>query len=284
MFENAILVLLYGKSISESNTLSSIKKLTVQFPDAKLVVWNNGPARFNNYDITELIKLGYQVEIIESLNNQSLAKIYNQFIRENSARRYVLLDDDSVLNDDYVSAAISTGSDNIAMPIITFNGKVQSPSIDHKRYSKPLELKEHNRVLTIGSGLVIGNKIVEKIRANYGNVFDKRFYLYDVDTTFCIRLYKAKLSPYIIIIPGFEHSLSRLTKESKQMTEFRRLERSYALGLRFRYYTPLMKAIFLSLKTSLSALSKLCVGKRYKVTSLHLWRAFLLGKHYRAKM
>lgn len=281
MFEHAILVLLYNKEISDANTLRSLHTSECQFPNARLVIWNNGPQPLTDTDCSLLMELGYDVCIKETLNNESLAKIYNQFIAENKADKYILLDDDSALNSGFIEAASKINSAQVGMPIITYEGKIQSPTIDHKRYSKPVNLTAKNKVRTIGSGLVIGSEVVNKLNSLYESVFDERFYLYDVDTTFCLRLFQGNLTYNIKIIQGFEHSLSRLTQESTKLREFRRLERSCALGLRFRYYSPLIKSVFLVLKTAFGALRKSIVGKQYKVVFLQFLKAFVKGKHYR---
>ena len=113
-------------------------------------------------------------------------------------------------------------------------------------------------------------------------MFDERFYLYGVDTTFCFRLFESDLIKYVKIISGFDHSLSRLGTENSKMTKFRRIERSYERGLKLRYYVPLPKAIYLLLKTGTSVLQRLCMGKRYQVSFLYVLKAFLSGKHYRS--
>lgn len=281
MLETAILVLLYNKEISEANTLRSLLTLPIQFSNSRLVIWNNGPNKLVNTDCDAFKQLGYEVSIKETLNNESLAVIYNQFIAENESEKYIFLDDDSALTNHYVSESSKLSGTQLGMPIITSEGKIQSPSIDHKRYSKPINLTAKNKVRTIGSGLVIGGSVINKLNELYGSAFDERFYLYDVDTTFCLRLYQSKLTPQIQIISGFEHSLSRLTIESSELSEFRRKERSCALGLRFRYYVPITKAVLLVLKTFLGGLRKGLVGKQYKVSLPHFIKAYILGKHYR---
>ena len=102
MFETAILILLYNKEIKDSSTINSLACTDYHYPNAKLVIWNNGPAPFKSTDCTKLESLGYAVAVKETLNNKSLAVIYNKFLVENAAERYVLLDDDSELNPAYI--------------------------------------------------------------------------------------------------------------------------------------------------------------------------------------
>lgn len=281
MFQTAILVLLYNKEIFESNTITSLIKSDVSYSDAKVVIWNNGPVELKNKNCSVLSDLGYTVTIIETINNESLAVIYNRFIQETDAAKYILLDDDSELSKEFINASAASQSCHLSLPIISSEGKVQYPSIDRKRYSLATKIYPNSKVTTIGSGLVIGQDIADALKQRYNNVFDERFYLYGVDTTFCFRLFESDLIKYVKIISGFDHSLSRLGTENSKMTKFRRIERSYERGLKLRYYVPLPKAIYLLLKTGSSVLQRLCMGKRYQVSFLYVLKAFVSGKHYR---
>lgn len=283
MLETAILVLLYNKEMKDSSTLNSLMKSTVQYSKAKIVIWNNGPKKLDITACPELSHLGYQIEVVETISNDSLAVIYNRFIKANSAKKYILLDDDSELSEEFISASANSQPEHLSLPVITNNGKVQYPSIDRKRYSSKTTIKDHSRVTTIGSGLVIGINIVNALNQHYKSVFDERFYLYGVDTTFCLRVNESNQVKNIQLISGFDHSLSKLESESTKMNNFRRIERSYERGLKLRYYVPLPRAIFLLLKTATSALKRRLVGKRYQVRFLYVLKAFLSGKHYRNK-
>ncbi|WP_409439010.1 hypothetical protein [Psychromonas sp. GE-S-Ul-11] len=282
MLETAILVLLYNKEIKDSSTLNSLIKSTAQYSNAKIVIWNNGPKKLNSVNSQALIDLGYQTEIVETVTNDSLAVIYNRFIKANQAKKYILLDDDSELSEQFIKASALSKPEHLSLPIITSNGKVQYPSIDRKRYSSETIIKDSSRVTTIGSGLVLGINIVNALNEYYNSVFDERFYLYGVDTTFCLRVNESEQVKHVKLITGFDHSLSKLEMESETMTRFRRIERSYELGLKLRYYMPLSKTLFLLLKTGTSVLKRLCLGKRYKVSFLYVVKAFLSGKHYRS--
>ncbi|WP_413693983.1 hypothetical protein [Psychromonas sp. KJ10-2] len=282
MLETAILVLLYNKEMKDSSTLNSLMKSTVQYSKAKIVIWNNGPKKLNIVNSQDLIDLGYQIEVVETISNDSLAVIYNRFIKANPAKKYILLDDDSELSEEFISASANSQPEHLSLPIITSNGKVQYPSIDRKRYSSLTEIKPESRIMTIGSGLVIGREVVNALKQHYKSVFDERFYLYGVDTTFCLRVNKSGQAKSVKLITGFDHSLSKLENETIKMVRFRRIERSYELGLKLRYYIPLSRSLFFLLKTGTSVLKRLCLGKRYKVSFLYVVKAFISGKHYRS--
>lgn len=283
MFETAILVLLYNKEITESNTINTLMESKAQYPNARLVIWNNGPQQLKSRDCTLLQSLGYDVVLEETLNNESLAVIYNKFISGNRAEKYILLDDDSALNAEYILASSQSKPTDISMPLISSEGKVETPHINGKPYSPETELTSNSKVITIGSGLVIGDDITDILKENYNDVFDERFYLYGVDTTFCLRIFNSKLANRINIISGFNHSLSRLEKEDLKTTKFRRLERSYDQGLTLKYYYPLSKAIYILFQRSYHTSKRKLSMQPHDIDFLPLFKAFLFGKHYRTK-
>lgn len=283
MFDTAMLVLLYNKEINQSSTISSIVDSSVRYTNAKIVIWNNGPKPLKERNISSLSALGYQVKIMETLHNESLAVIYNQFISETNATRYILLDDDSRLNDDYISSSLLNDQFSVSMPVITARDKIEFPKVNTIPYSSTCRITTTSKVTTIGSGLVIGSKIGEQLKLAYGNIFDERFYLYGVDTTFCLRLFAQKLTDKIKIIRGFRHSLSRLEQESPEKVEFRKLERSYDYGLTLRYYYPRSQAISILVPAAISMTKRYILKQSSDFKLLPLLKSFIVGKHYRKK-
>lgn len=282
MYQTAILVLLYNKKISESKTLSTLAASYYQFSNAKLVIWNNGPKRLKAIDVSIFTDLGYQVQIEETINNESLAIIYNSFIRNNEAEKYIFLDDDSTLNADYIKAASESDSSVISMPIITSGGEVENPTINSISFDFNKKIVSTDTVMTIGSGLVIGRSIVLKLQERFNSVFDERFYFYGVDTTFCHRLKMSKLVENIRIITGFEHSLSRLETESNTMYKFRRKERSYDLGMTLRYYYSIRRSVYILAVVTLHILKCALLKKKSLFSLPLLFRAYVTGKHYKS--
>lgn len=281
MFDTAIIVLLYNKEIGESNTLSSLTSSEVQFNDAKLVIWNNGPKKLVDTDVSTFTNLGYEVHIEETLHNESLAVIYNSFINDNQAKKYILLDDDSNLNGGYIKAACDSTRSVVSMPIISSAGKVENPKINSIVYNKEQNITPNDEVITIGSGLVVGREIVFELLKRFSTVFDERFYLYGVDTTFCHRLAMSKLIGSVRVIAGFEHSLSRLDVESEQVTKFRQRERSYDFGMTLRYYYSLPRSVYLLARITLHVFKCITLNKRRVFSLRFLFKAYLTGKHYR---
>lgn len=282
MFDTAVLVLLYNKEIKESTTINTLLESDIQYPNTKIVIWNNGPNKLKVNKCDTLTRLGYEQTVEETLNNESLAVIYNRFIAENSAQKYIFLDDDSILNSEYICASIKSKRDVVSMPVIRFGGTVLSPKVDDFPYSKEVKINESSKVMTIGSGLVIGSEIVDNFKRKYKDVFDERFYLYGVDSSFCLRLFNNNLTCMVRIIPGFEHFLSRLEKEGEKIIAFRKLERSYDTGLTLRYYYPLSHAIFKLLRIFLGFCKRKVLKQTTPILLLPLFKAFWTGKHYRS--
>ncbi|MDO6635796.1 hypothetical protein Q4540_04725 [Pseudoalteromonas carrageenovora] len=283
MFDTAMLVLLYNKEINQSSTISSIVDSSARYTNTKIVIWNNGPEPLKERNTSSLSALGYKVEIMETLNNESLAVIYNRFIDVVKADKYILLDDDSKLNDDYINASRSNGKNNVAMPLISSNGVIEAPFINYVPYRLTLEIAPTDKIITIGSGLVIGSQIAAQIKDKHGDIFDERFYLYGVDSTFCLRLFALKLTDKIRLIDGFDHSLSRLEREDKGITEFRLKERSYDTGLTLRYYYPPLKAVYSLFRITITNFKKTLLKEAPCDNLVYLYKSFFSGKHYRDK-
>lgn len=279
----SFLVLLYNKEIQYSNTLNQLLDSKLSFANCQLTIWNNGPAPLVNRDVDAFEKLGFSVTITETLENRSLAKIYNQFVDSIQSDKYVILDDDSILNDGYLSDVLAVKSDEVCIPIIRMNDEVKGPRINKKMIKEPTLFSNCDRISAIGSGTVLGAKVADKIKAKEGTIFDERFFFYGVDTTFFLRLNRVEEHIPFRVINNFSHSLSRYEKESERVREFRKKERSCTTALRLRHYKPLPNGFLLYLKHMISSFSKVISGKEAKIDFKEFTRAYLSGNHYRAK-
>ncbi|HED2159663.1 TPA: hypothetical protein R4X75_000079 [Klebsiella pneumoniae] len=281
-YENLLLIVLYDKHPKDSKTIASILQ-NDSLNNTKVILWNNGPSRIEIADaIAEFRQHGYLCDFIETIENNSLAYIYNYVIANFSSKRYILLDHDSSLTTNYLQDLKLVETDQIGMPQIFFKRKLVNPCLDFLPYAELNNRKSFSGpIMTIGSGLVIGRELIDKLEVNFQKVFDERFYLYGVDTTFCLRLYKASLSNSIVFIRGVEHSLSRLESETGLINEFRRKERSCDLALRIRYYTPRAKWAKELGRVFLSALKKKILGIDQQYDLKMFSTVFIKGKHLR---
>jgi hypothetical protein len=224
--------------------------------------------------------IGLDVDIQETINNESLAKIYNKFIKLVKSHKYVILDDDSHLNENYLELALDATECELCVPIITNKNKIEGPKCNGIIVSQIKKFDVDDKLMAIGSGMVIGNKVVSDIAAIYGSTFDERFYLYGVDYTFCHRVNQIS-SIDIRIIQGFEHSLSRLTDEASLVSEFRLKERSYDQGLQLRYYNPWWRSLHLAIHLLVDHIVKKLKKKKKSILLVDFLTAFIKGKHYR---
>lgn len=280
-YDNIILVVLYNKKILECRTILSLLKNKV-LKNSKIVVWNNGPAEINTIGAQEKIEsYGYEFAFFETTQNASLAYIYNQTVTLFKSIRYILLDHDSHLSSEYINDVNLVLSNKIGMPEIFFNGELVNPCINMLPCQNLKDRLPNVPIMTIGSGLVLGRNVVEQLIGIYGKVFDERFYLYGVDTTFCLRVFNAGITSSIMLIHGFEHSLSRLEIENGPIKEFRRIERSCDLALRIRYYVPIKKWYREVPRVYLSSLKKLIFHSDQQYNLTIFSKVFIRGRHFR---
>lgn len=250
-----ILILLYNKGVGLSKTINSLYGVNDKhFHDINLIIWNNGPSKIQLDLNGDFIKKWNRVELVEMIDNMPLSHVYNYIIETYPAERYIFLDDDSKLTNEYFIAIIDSNA-GVAVPAILSHGEYRSPTVSGKFNPGPYQVTD--KVIAIGSGIGMSHDIAKKIKNHYGDVFDSRFALYGVDTTFFLRIHQFGLSDQVEMIDGFEHSLSRLENESQAISQFRQVERAYDLGLTLRHYVPWPQVLFILLKQTV----KFALGK-----------------------
>ncbi|MBB1304773.1 hypothetical protein [Pseudoalteromonas sp. SR43-5] len=280
----AVVVVLYKKEILDSKTLSGLVESSIDFQGSKLVIWNNGPSKLKSHNVTDLLNKGLEVEIKETVKNESLAKIYNRFIASNCADNYMILDDDTELNESYLKKSLALKSSQLGVPLILFDGNIKGPRVNNSIVShEHYKCKSVDKVLAVGSGLVIGSQFAQLVSSKYGSVFDERFYLYGVDTTFCFRVNSLSCGDKVILLPSLNHSLSRLEVESRSVVEFRVKERGYDIGLQWRYYYPIYKCVYKISRAFIINTLIFLKLKRGPLNLKYILKSFFLGAHYRSE-
>jgi hypothetical protein len=277
----AYVIVLYNKTISESVTLNSIYNSGLDYSGSYIRIWNNGPRDIDVSDVNKFAEKGFLVDVRQTITNISLSEIYNTFISEVSSDKYVILDDDSNLNADYLASTLIASGDKLSVPIIYSDSIIVDPKIDGQvvRNSDESILYDDGNfnLMTIGSGIIIGHNICNLLMQSFGSVFDERFYFYGVDSSIFFRLNMVKKGSVYAIVPGFEHSLSRLSDESEIVKKFRAKERAYDLALQWRFYKPLHICIYEFVKIT----SDMLFRGRKEYSFLHLFKALLVGRHYK---
>lgn len=270
---SSILVVLYNCSLEQSETIKALKLTKVNIFGTSLVLYNNGPINIDDSLVGTLSNKGYKCSIIQDTNNKPLSYIYNQFVKNNPSDHYVILDHDSRLNDEYINTIINSNIKGVGLPIVKSAGKICSPNKFPKKEST--NFGRRDKIVAIGSGLIISHSFSELIIQKYGNLFDEHYALYGVDTSFFLRIRKMKAINQLNIIPGFDHSLSRDENESKSKQQFRKIEMGYHTALTLRYYPS-----FSSLKRFRKVLIGSFSSKNKELTSI-LLNTLLTGKHPR---
>lgn len=266
--ELAVLVVLYGCELDESTTLRSLANLSSLLSNVRVIVWNNGPVYLSEHAIASY-KNNINFELVQTVGNISLAKIYNDFIKMIEVENYIIFDHDTNVNAAYIAAAKSFHG-FVAVPKIYSNGMLHSPRVCHNPFFLGKE------ITAVGSGLVISKKTIMLLLNKYGCVFDERFILYGVDTTLFYRLAKIiDLERELVVLPEIIHSLSSNVIESQVVNEFRLKEKSYDFGLRVRFYPSCDKFLLLFILMVKS------IVKRSPIKISYIFEAILKGKHYR---
>ncbi|WP_429039439.1 glycosyltransferase family 2 protein [Aeromonas veronii] len=204
MLDICFCVVLYNKDFEKSQTLTSLRACLKGFLNKghyKIVIFNNGPKEVVFEDSL------FDITVNQVLINGSLSKIYNKTIDLYKANKYVFLDDDTEVNDEYLSELISLGF-NIFMPKIHCQGIGCYPIINH------------SGVQTITSGLAISNLAVDEFKKRNCMVFDESFDLYGIDTALCYVINKFSYQ-YTVSQSYLEHQLSHI---SGNTGEFRKRE------------------------------------------------------------
>ncbi|MBT1803248.1 hypothetical protein ABN277_22605 [Enterobacter hormaechei] len=273
-FRLAILVLLYNKKPSESISFISLdkalRKLSTSSNNIKICLWNNGPNELIS-DI-DFESPHYNKTVIETIHNESLSYIYNRFLEKYDSEKYLILDHDSLVGIEYLSQCLNETFDCMIPTIMTEHG-VQSPKIYRLR-----SFIGNETLLGIGSGICLSRQACNLIKDNFSTVFDERFYLYGVDSTFFLRLNKIDLAKKIKISENkVLHSLSKFEKEDVAIKKFRAKERSYDQALTLRYY--------FSLFTFITTFKKIlgCVFLNKSDINFFVFvSALISGRHYKS--
>lgn len=281
MNKQLFLIVVYNKKIAESCTFNKV--VNSKFSDDSLcVIWNNGPTSCEE-EFLNVYEYNKNIRYHETLHNISLAKIYNEVINKYNAQIYIILDDDSSLTDAYFEAVKQISPNEVGMPVIYYDRKIINPCINGQIYSKGINIDANDTITTIGSGLVVGRDVASQLFKAYNSVFDERFYLYGVDTTFCFRLNKLKINDKIKIIDGFEHGLSRLEGKNDKLTLFRKIERSNDLALQIRYYKEKKHWFLMMVLLLTSSIKKFITFQPQQYKYSTIIKTFVKGKHERQR-
>lgn len=239
---NIIAVVLYNKEFSSSLTLNNLLHITLN--NTHLVIINNGPNEIEFDSLYYELKSKFtSVTYLEYLENRSLAVIYNTIINNyNEYDRFILFDDDTNISDLFFQDMQNYYNVDVMLQIpriIDSERKlIHYPLCNDKVYNAdiPYTFNVNDKIISIGSGLVIYKSLVECFRKDNLKLFDERYALYGVDYSFFRRIQRIK-KQYDIRVQIFstlEHSLS---KTNTSFSEWRHREHLYDYAISCRFYS-----------------------------------------------
>lgn len=223
MVNNLFLVVCYANDNLDFETLNCFKDYNFSQND-KIIIWNNGPDFLDANSIRSLEKFHINIELVNYLKNASLGGVYNYFLCKDF-NRIIFLDNDSKLTSNYFDSISSI--DHIGFPKIISNKQTYPVYPVYSKFSKL-------RITTITSGIVINKEIINILSSRLTHVFSNDLHIYGIDTDFCLKLYKTKLSKLVENMPPISHSLSRLESKNNDKFSFLGIERSRELGVNAR--------------------------------------------------
>lgn len=272
----AMVVILYGKRFEESKTLQSLMRFSHQLD--QLLIVNNGPESLDSHDsfFIALSKKHKHVEFENQIQNKPLSWIYNDFINSIDADYYVLFDDDTEINLDYESYLFQMDNIDLELPkIISIIDKRQYyPKLNEQIIFENSVIESSGELFSIGSGLIISNKIKNTFKKYNLELFDSRFALYGVDFSFFRRLNKLGRDGFLISTQTFlNHSLSGA---EGVIAQWRAKERLYDEILTIKYYRAF--SFLRVLKATFKYILKLNV---YYI--LEIFNTYFRGRHPRCE-
>lgn len=275
--KTCILIVIYGKEIEESKSIKSlIENVSNLNSNVYLRVVNNGPK------LLELkINIPHQIkaELINSIQNRPLSSIYNEFIGYyKDFDRYVILDDDTKLNMNYICRLFAGDYYDLELPrIINFNREVFYPLKNWKVIDNEENILINGRdnIFSIGSGIILSNKVVKTFSKKSKKIFNENFVFYGVDFSLFFEINKNDF-PVLVITSYTEliHDMSlhgEVNKDKKY-----ELYLNYAIQMR-QYPTVLTFKTFLY--------SIFCLLKDKDTRKLYSFiKVFWAGKHPKSEI
>jgi hypothetical protein len=210
-----ILVCLYNKQISESDTIQSLLKIDSLFDKIQLIIWDNSPMKNSVGGISSIFK---NVTYIHTPKNTPLSKIYNKTIENQTDENCFLMicDDDSIIPLSFfnnLQKSISSNTNiNLFLPIVKSNEQIISPAKNYIIKSKHFKNLEAGVISTknitaINSCMVISNKVFTN-----GFKYDEKLTFYGTDDYFMYHFSK-NYTHLCIIDEKIKHNLSMNNKD-----------------------------------------------------------------------
>lgn len=236
----AILVVLYNKEIDESKTLTTLLNNFNHEESITLYIVNNGPRKINlSNSLSSRFESKFrQVIFKEYTENKPLSKIYNEFINNCCGDYFLIFDDDSEPQESYFDMLKNIKYDIVFPRIKSLDdGFFYYPCSNDSTISKDGYLNISS-TMSIASGLVISKKAISLMKKYFNSVFDERYALYGIDTSFIFRLRDVNSKERdILTFYSTGLILHSLSRTSTELSEFRTIERLCDVAITTRFYS-----------------------------------------------
>ncbi len=284
------LVILYNSQISESITLKSLSSFARELACLgleEIVIWNNGSQSLKVSSecyqlLVPLHSLGIAINIQECLANAPLSYIYNHCIP--SQDYGLIFDDDTALTSEYIQdlSAFSKDDSQIFLPMIYADNAIFYPYLNGQLTTPQQAQVFTGEVASIASGICLAPSAIKLLKNRYTEVFDSRFNIYGVDTTFFIRVHKSGIDSYFIG-SKLNHNLSRATEDHHAIAQFRYEERLCDIVLQLRHYLSLKTIKYFKIFLARYTISRFLANLPLVIKVLLAGRHPRTGDEYLAK-
>ena len=219
------IIVLYNKSILDSNTYNSIKRRNNRI---KLIVFDNSTMDYGNKELCKENNIDY----LTTNENIGLSRAYNYIIDKYNFKDndyIIILDDDTQLNEEYIEEAQAIARENkksVSLPLIMASDRMISPvkvtfncrikTVEDINSIKP------EKISAINTGMVLKANIFKKIKYN------EKLFLDYVDHDFMKQVRNEKID-INIMHSIINQNFSRFQKSGihSDMTRFKIFKKDY---------------------------------------------------------
>jgi hypothetical protein len=241
------IIILYNENIKNSKTFESLLNSDRSDITLNVIIWNNGPKALNLQECRQYKSIcdskNINLSIYENLYNIALSKIYNFFINQVSFDFFTILDQDSILNNDFFQNIKINNDFDVIVPQVYSAGWVSKenslcfPIYHENRKLFDKKVFAMGEIESISSGLTLSNQLIKYISKSKQEFFNERYALYAIDTSFFLDLIELKQTEFKGICVGkISHSLDFNLQDRKKISPMRRLEMEYSKVLNKIFY------------------------------------------------
>ncbi|OCG41679.1 glycosyltransferase family 2 protein [Gilliamella sp. Bif1-4] len=241
------IIILYNENIENSKTFESLLNSDRSDITLNVIIWNNGPKSLNLQEFRQCKSVcdskNISLSIYENLHNIALSKIYNFFINRESFDFFTILDQDSILNNDFFQNIKINNDFDVIIPQVYSAGWISKEnSLCFPIYHENRKIFDKKAFImgeieSISSGLTLSNQLIKYISKSKQEIFNERYALYAIDTSFFLNLIALKQTEFKGICVGkINHSLDFNLQDRKKVSPMRRLEMEYSKVLNKIFY------------------------------------------------